>query len=438
MWVKHTLLSDDHLTDKNVRSTGFVTWSLMAIMPPATSRWVAEMEIRNVEMKRVAFFVLLAFGATGLLTAEPSKSRQRTSMLTRSPRIEKILKPIHKKYDLPALGAAVIRSRRKTEAAVVGVRKYGTDVQATINDKFHIGSCTKAMTATQIAVLVEQKKLRWDTTIGQSFLDLKDSMHPSYGNVTLTQLLSHRGGFPEQTSPKGKTLLQIHRLPGTSRKQRAAYVQMMLEQPPEAEPGSKYIYSNAGYSVVGAIAERVTDKSWEDLVTEMVFRPLKMTSTGFGAMGTSGKIVQPWQHRLEGSKRVPVGPGPLSDNPPAISPAGRVHCSIADWAKYIAAHLDAGRGRRALLKPATFKKLHTPVADGDYSLGWNVTERKWGGGQVLTHAGSNTMNYAVVWIAPKRNFAVLAVTNLGGELAFKACDEAVYALIRQTLTKRGR
>jgi hypothetical protein len=63
-------------------------------------------------------------------------------------------------------------------------------------------------------------------------------------------------------------------------------------------------------------------------------------------------------------------------------------------------------------------------------LGWIVTERKWGGGKVLTHNGSNTMNYSVAWVAPKRKFAVLVCTNQGGEEAAKACDEAAGTLIR--------
>jgi hypothetical protein len=62
-------------------------------------------------------------------------------------------------------------------------------------------------------------------------------------------------------------------------------------------------------------------------------------------------------------------------------------------------------------------------------MGWLVTERPWGGGRVLTHAGSNTMNYAVAWLAPRRDFAVLAATNLGGNKAASACDEAAAALI---------
>ena len=82
---------------------------------------------------------------------------------------------------------------------------------------------------------------------------------------------------------------------------------------------------------------------------------------------------------------------------------------------------------RALAATAWFKG--SPFG-GNYALGWIVCERKWGGGKVLTHNGSNTMNYSVAWVAPKRGFAVLVCVNQGGDEAARACDEAASALIR--------
>jgi len=106
-----------------------------------------------------------------------------------------------------------------------------------------------------------------------------------------------------------------------------------------------------------------------------------------------------------------------------------VHCSIADWAKFVRDQLRGAMGQPGLLKAETYQVLHRPAAGGEYALGWIVTERAWGGGTVYHHAGSNTMNYSNVWIAPKRNFAVLVCTNQGGEAAFGATDEAVGAIL---------
>ncbi len=62
-----------------------------------------------------------------------------------------------------------------------------------------------------------------------------------------------------------------------------------------------------------------------------------------------------------------------------------------------------------------------------------VATRDWAGGAALNHAGSNTMNYANVWIAPNRDFAVLVCINQGGHAAAKASDEALTMLIAHHL-----
>jgi CubicO group peptidase (beta-lactamase class C family) len=154
-----------------------------------------------------------------------------------------------------------------------------------------------------------------------------------------------------------------------------------------------------------------------------------MSSAGFGAPGTPGKLDEPLGHNEDGSPRE-LGPG--DDNPPAIGPGGTVHATLADWAKFVAAHL---KRDTKLLKPETYAKLHEP-AEGDgkeYAMGWGVAERDWGGGRVLTHSGSNTMWYCVVWMAPKKDFAVLVAANQGKDKAAKACDEAASAMIRALL-----
>jgi CubicO group peptidase (beta-lactamase class C family) len=191
--------------------------------------------------------------------------------------------------------------------------------------------------------------------------------------------------------------------------------------------GTKYIYSNRNFALLGIVAERAAKEDWETLMARKLFKPLGMKSAGFQAMGTPGRIDAPWQHRMDNGKRVPVGPSKYSDNPEVIGPAGTVHCSITDWLKYAAAHARGETGGSALLTAESFKYLHTPQFGGDYAFGWIVTKRDWGGGTVLTHSGSNNMNYSVVWVAPLRDFAVVAAANQGG--ADAACDQVAATLI---------
>ncbi len=333
-----------------------------------------------------------------------------------------LLEPIRQKHHLPALAGAIVTSKGLEAIGAVGVRKAGTDIAATVEDLWHIGSDTKAMTAALIGRLVEQGKLKWETTIEDVFPDLAASWPPAFKEITLLHLLSHRAGLPAN--------LLWALLPKASpiREQRLVALKSAASVKLLSEPAAKYLYSNLGYVIAGAMAEAVADSSWEELMKNMLFESLGMKNVGYGGVGTPGQIDQPWGHMADGK---PVGGnGPGMDNPPVLGPAGRVHCSLGDWALFISDQLRGARGEKALLKTETYLKLHTPLFGGNYALGWGVVEREWGGGPVLTHAGSNTMNYAVAWLAPRRDFAVLVVTNQGGEPASKACDETASALIR--------
>jgi CubicO group peptidase (beta-lactamase class C family) len=337
-------------------------------------------------------------------------------------RLADLLESIWQKYKLPALAGAIITSEGLEDVGAVGVRKAGTDVPVTVEDQWHIGSDTKAMTAAMIGALVEQGQLRWETTVEEVFPDLTLSMPSTLKKATLLDLLAHRAGLPPN--------LIWDLIPRSSppKEQRLAVLKATASLKLDSEPGTKYVYSNLGYVIAGAMAEKAAKASWEDLLKKMLCEPLGMKSVGYGGVGTPGQIDQPWGHAADGT---PVGAnGPDMDNPPVLGPAGRVHCTLGDWAKFIADQLRGARGEKALLKPETYRKLQTPPFGGDYALGWVVVERNWGGGRVLMHAGSNTMNYAVAWLAPLRDFAILVVTNQGGETAYKACDEAASALIR--------
>jgi CubicO group peptidase (beta-lactamase class C family) len=270
--------------------------------------------------------------------------------------------------------------------------------------------------------------MTWELTIGNVFPDLAPSMPEPLRAVTVRHLLSHRSGLPADIfwglAPKE----------GTTRERRLAVVRMLASVKLVAEPGAKFVYSNLGYVIAGAMAEKTADASWEDLMKERLFRPLGMTSAGFGGLGTPGEIDEPWPHGADGKPAETNGPD--RDNPPLLGPAGTVHCTLGDWAKFVADQLRGARGEKALLKPETYKELHTAPFGGFYALGWLVAQREWGGGTVLNHNGSNALNYAVAWVAPLRDFAVLVVTNQGGPAAVKACDEASGALVGLRLMEK--
>ena len=333
--------------------------------------------------------------------------------------VNKILAPIRDKHRLPGLIGAIVTSSRLAAIGAVGIRKVGAPNPIQVTDQVHIGSCTKAMTATMIGTLIDEGKLSFQSTIAEVFPSYAPRLNRDFHVVTLSQLLAHRAGLLANGpwwQLSGNT---------TTEKRRDLLTRTMSE-PPESRPGSTFAYSNVGYALAGLMAEQVSGESWETLMRRRLFEPSGMDSAGFGSPGHPGLVDQPWGHRLSGKENKPT----QHDNAPALGPAGTVHCTIPDWGKFAGLHLrGAKRDGKLLLKPATFQVLHTPSKGGDYSGGWIVTERPWAGGRALTHGGSNTSWYASIWIAPVRDFAILVATNQGGDSAAKACDETVAGLL---------
>jgi len=339
------------------------------------------------------------------------------------------LEAIRAKHQLPSLAALAMRGGEVRVAGAAGVRRLGSPEPVTRNDKWHVGSCTKSMTATLAAMFVEQGKIRWDTKIGDVFPELRETMEPSWQPVTLEMLLTQRSGAPGE--PPANLWRNAWGRTGSPVEQRMNFVSGLVLRRTQEPPGTKFLYSNQGYAIAGAMLERVGGKPWEELLRTLLFEPCNMTSAGFGAPASPGKIDQPWGHL--GAEIKPVPSGPAADNPPAIGPAGAVHCTLTDLARYGALHALGERHGTMFLQRAGFLKLHTPPDGQDYAAGWFVVPRGWAGGKALTHNGSNTMFFAVIWIAPAKDAVFVAATNCGGAAAQMATEEAVSALIGKVL-----
>jgi CubicO group peptidase (beta-lactamase class C family) len=318
-------------------------------------------------------------------------------------------------HHLPAMGISVVNSQGLQAVGVAGRRKADDPTPVTIEDQWHLGSCTKMMTAVVAAHVVESGILRWDTPTSQ--LATKGQT-PSieWESITLDHLLCHRAGLePDLVWPTLKS--------------RAEATSQILSSPPPLPVGA-FAYSNIGYVLAAALCEQETGRTWESLLSQEVWNPLQIAHAGFGGMGTHGQIDQPWGHTEDGKV---AGNGPESDNPPILGPAGRAHMSLSDWGRFIVDQLRGARGEKGLLTAESYLHLHSPWPDGDkergYDLarGWGVAGRPWAKGLAYSHSGSNTLHYSVVWMAPAINFAVLVTTNQGG--ADEACDQAASATI---------
>ena len=319
-----------------------------------------------------------------------------------------LLQPILEESKLPSIAAALVVGDKIESAGAVGLRKVGSAAKVTVDDKYHLGSCTKTMTATLTAMLVKEGVLTWQTTIGDV---LKSGIHKEFKDVTIEQLLAHVGGFPKECPPE--IWAQAHADQGNLSpiRQRQKFAKALLDRKPDYAPGTTTVYSNQGYAVAGVMLETLANKPWEDLMREKIFKPLDMKSAGFRAP----KPDQPWGHK----DNTPVD----GDNPDAIGPAGTVHASIGDWAKFARYHLQN--------KDA---KLHSTLPNsGKHGVGgWLVHDMPGMGGHCVQMVGSNTMWMAVMWILPGKNTAVVVTTNSAAANAFATCDKVVVRLLQES------
>ncbi len=337
-------------------------------------------------------------------------------------------------HGLPGMGAAVVR-REGIAIAVAGRRRADRDTPLAVGDGFHLGSDTKAMTASLVARLVDRGLLRWNETLAEALPDIAAKMDPGFRPVTLDQLMRHVAGLPSggAFTPEFTAGFDDEHWPML--RQRAWMAERFLSRPPKVPPGTRFAYSNYGYLILGHVVEHATGKTWEDLIRQEVFAPLAMTGCGFGPTATSKEPDGNWGHDRKAGVYVPTE----DDNPPLIGPAGTVHCPLADWARFAAAH--AGLGPASWLIPASMAHLHEGLtlegvdSGKDIALGWGVTRTD---PPRLTHSGSNGSNDAEIVVIPRLRSAVLVTVNAGDALAMAAAKAVLDALVAEVGTTGGQ
>lgn len=332
------------------------------------------------------------------------------------------LEGIRARWGAPALGAATVEAGRLAELEVVGVRRQGDLTPATAADRFPLGSCTKAVTATLVATFVDEGRLTWDAELAQAWPEIVPFLHPGHLRVTVAQLLAHRAGLDDDVLllRHAASLDPTQPVPT----QRRWVAETVLGDAP-SRPG-EHAYSNLGYVVVAALLEHLGGAPWEDLVSQRVLGPLGMLSCGFGTPGTPGQVDQPWGHLAQGGGLVPVAPGsPADDDPALFAPAGLLHCSLEDWSRFALLHLGGEGG--TLVSAASLERMHTPWPGGTYALGWTVAGTAEG--PVLSHTGSNERSFAAVELRPRERRGAMAVANCGGTACAAAVGEALAAAL---------
>lgn len=207
----------------------------------------------------------------------------------------------------------------------------------TLDTPINMGSMNKMFTALVIGRLVEQGKLGWDDKVGKHLKDWPQARVRD--EVTIAQLLAHTSGLKaywgEEHDRRAAELDTVKE-----------YAELCDDQAPAFTPGERFEYSNCGFVVLGAVAERVTKKDYYELVREVVYRPAGMTNSDH------------YDRRDESSKRAIGYLASGEDNFGYLAkrgaPAGGGYASANDLLRFATA-LRAGK----IVEPETLKALTT-------------------------------------------------------------------------------
>jgi D-alanyl-D-alanine carboxypeptidase len=330
--------------------------------------------------------------------------------------LQDMLDAVRAEFGVPAVGGATVTTQGIKEVGVSGIRKHGSTVAAETGDRWHLGSDTKAMTATLLAVLVQKGIVGWDMTVKEAFPEWAQTMKDMFKYVNFNWLMAHRSGITNGTSEEWNALADTNKTITERRREFARLITHREHDSPFVifdNPGYIFSYQNANFILAAAMLEKATGKSWEDLMKTEVFQPLGMTTAGFGAPGSASDVNEPWGHSDASGQRVAT----KGDNPPGLGPAGTVHASLEDWAKFIRLHLDGSEGSLTL-SVSSLTRLHTQYPPNNmypnrYGWGWIMYDDF--GSVALGHDGSNGSWYCSCQVIPGKGLGFLAVTNIGSD-----------------------
>ncbi len=305
-------------------------------------------------------------------------------------------------YTIPEISYAVIDSKILLESSALGKHSSELPDKATMNDRFHIGSNTKAMTAFIIAKYVEKGKLKWTTKFFDIFPDWKENSNVAYYNSTLQDLLSHRARIQPFQGDNDPIIPDFK---GTKQEKRKAFGKFVLTlKPVEIDTLYKFNYSNAGYTLATLMLEKVTQKSWEQLVEKVFNKDLNLNVKL--SWSENQKLKDTWGHSFENNKLIPV-PSNTTYQLDFTEPAGDINITLKDYVKFIQLNLKGLKGNNNYLSAKTYQFIHKGI--DNYSLGWyNIYENSK---ELSTHSGTAGTYYSLVHIDRIKGKAYIIFTN---------------------------
>jgi len=303
-----------------------------------------------------------------------------------------------------------------------GLANMEWDIPNTPDTKFRIGSITKQFTAMLILQQVEEGTLSLDATL---FEMLPYYREDTGSQITLHQLLNHTSGIPSYTSLPG-FMGETSRLsydPET-------FVREFCSGDLEFEPGSEFRYNNSGYFLLGAILERATGKSYEDLLQEKIFEPVGMHTSGYDI---SAEILP---YRAAGHVKTPQGFRNAEFLDMSLPyAAGSIYSTVGDLYLWDRA-LHGGE----LLSKALSKTMFTPGME-NYAYGWFAIQMPIGPDdseiEVVSHGGGiNGFNTLIKRVTEDEHLVVLL--NNTGRMPLQSISTGILDILYERMPVEPR
>lgn len=313
-----------------------------------------------------------------------------------------------KRLNVPGVAVGIIQGRRRYMKGY-GVTNIDHPLPVQADTLFQIGSTTKTFTATTIMRLVEQGRLALDVPIRRYLPELRMRSKAVERDATILHLLTHTGGWLGDVFEDG----------GRGDDAIANVVAKMAKIKQLTPLGQVWSYNNSGFYIAGRIIEKVTKKTYEKAVQEVLFAPLGMQHSFFFA-----EDVMPYRvavgHATRGKKNTVAKPWALSRS---VGPAGAIVSNLADQLTWAQFHMGDGRaadGKR-VLKKSTLKLMqrrHAAAGSMADEVGISWLMRTVDGERLVGHGGTTNGQLSAFQMVPARNFAVTVLTNStsGGQL----------------------
>ena len=337
-----------------------------------------------------------------------------------------LLREARKKFRLPAVAVTLMDSTEIYRHEVQGVRVSDQQDRATLDDYFHIGSCSKSVLTLIAARIIAQQKIDWQTRFFQVFPELAEDADEGYCHITLEDLFLCEAGIKAYTDAETEPLPEYD---DTVRDPRQAFIKELVTHAPATDRQNgrfKHLYSNASYTMASAMLERVAGLNYEDLVREHLTGALGLAFY-IGWPNNIGNN-QPWGHLISKNKVQALAPDHEYKMPYLITPAGDLSMTARDYAKYTQLHLRGLRGEENFISTEAFRYLH--FGHDGFSLG--IANGRFSDKRFSGFDGSAGTFFCRSIIVPQDDLALTVMMNAGnGTASMKAVDWLTMKIIKK-------